>query len=330
MESLSPAHRMAVGVQDRALRAEAELAKLHAQVARLQAERDALWWAVGHDELTGLPNRRLFYQLAAPLVGATDHRVAVIVMDLNDFKPINDHLGHAVGDSVLRAIAQRLISWAGENPVARLGGDEFAAVLTSRDRERREQWWHSAVAALYAVIAEPIATAGQTVTVTTSIGVAPASGFTPIGDLLHRADLAMYQTKQHAKLASRSGAAPGLDQAAEPASADRQDYFELRLLTNRRSTASASPPTCEPADRDPATIAAAGTYSSGDPVWVYRDGDWRAGVVETASARAVMARYRCARGLGTAVDTMRAEYVAAAASIDRYLEQGSSRLGMAA
>jgi diguanylate cyclase (GGDEF)-like protein len=325
---------MAVALHHRAQRAEAELARLHAQIARLQAERDALWWAVGHDELTGLPNRRLFYQLVSPLLNAGDHRVAVIVMDLNEFKPINDRLGHATGDSVLCVVAQRLIRWAGDNPVARLGGDEFAAVLTSAQQEQRDQWWRPALTALYAAIAEPMPAAGHTVTVTTSIGIAPVYGPSPIGDLLHRADLAMYETKQRMKVTGRSSAARGLDHSdiEEPRSPDRQkNYFELALFrASQHGDENASPPACEPGGRDPATVAAAHTYSKGDPVWVYRDGDWRAGVVETASAHAVMARYVCARGLGTAVDTMRAEYVASGTRTDPYLDQGSPYVELAA
>ena len=290
--SAGPAYPMVIGAHERAQRAEAELARLHSQLARLQAERDALWWAVGHDELTSLPNRRLFHQLAAPLVAPSDREVLVIVLDLNGFKPINDRLGHAVGDGVLRVVAQRLTGWAGADPVARLGGDEFAAVLVARDRQLRDQWWQPAIAALYTAIAEPMQAAGHMVCVTAAIGFTTACGQAPIEDLLHRADLAMYETKQRAKLA-----------AAAPS------YLELHLSRPDRPDA---PPSCPPYERDPAAVASAGTYRSGDPVWVYRDGSWRTGVVECASDRAVMVTYRCAQGAGTAVDTMTALYVASA------------------
>src|SRR6266511_352254 len=89
--------------------AEAEVAMLRAQVAWLRAERAALWWAVGHDELTGLANRRLFATLAPRLL-RTGQPAAVIVLDLNGFKPINDTLGHEAGDQVLQIVAHRIAS----------------------------------------------------------------------------------------------------------------------------------------------------------------------------------------------------------------------------
>src|SRR5690349_5226700 len=92
---------------------ETELARLQEQVAWLRAERAALWWAVGHDELTGLANRRLFGTLAPSLVHGSRPAV-VIIVDLNGFKPINDTLGHEAGDRVLRTVADRLARCAGD------------------------------------------------------------------------------------------------------------------------------------------------------------------------------------------------------------------------
>jgi Diguanylate cyclase, GGDEF domain len=124
---------------------EAELARLRTQVAWLQAERAALWWAVGHDELTGLANRRLFQTLAPSLLGDHPGEAVVVVLDLNGFKPVNDRLGHDAGDLVLRLVAERLAR-CGDDLVARFGGDEFAAVLTGPpDCDR---WWEPAVKAL--------------------------------------------------------------------------------------------------------------------------------------------------------------------------------------
>jgi diguanylate cyclase len=288
-ESPRYASPIVASAHERARRAEAELVELHARLARLQAERDALWWAVGHDELTCLPNRRLFYQLAAPLVAVGDREAVVIVLDLNDFKPINDRLGHAVGDQVLRVVAQRLSGWANPNPSARLGGDEFAAILCGHDDDRHDHWWRRAITALDTAIAEPIRCGGHLVRVSAALGTAVADGQTSVGELLHRADLAMYETKQRAKLAPH--------------------YLELEVSQPESRVA---PPDCAPEGRDPATVASADSYHSGDAVWVYRDGEWRAGIVEGASTLAVMATYRYAQGPGTAVDTVRAACVASA------------------
>src|SRR5437588_11812744 len=95
MEILSAAVRMDAD-QWHGEQADAELNRLRAQVTWLQAERAALWWAVGHDELTGLANRRLFHTLAPPVLRERGRRAAVIVLDLNGFKPINDRFGHAI------------------------------------------------------------------------------------------------------------------------------------------------------------------------------------------------------------------------------------------
>src|SRR5256714_6803781 len=105
---------------------ETELARLRAQVTWLQAERAALWWAVGHDELTGLANRRLFQTLAPPLLREWGRRAAVVVLDLNGFQPINDRFGHDAGDDVLRTVAQRIAVWGGDDLAARLRGGRLA------------------------------------------------------------------------------------------------------------------------------------------------------------------------------------------------------------
>jgi diguanylate cyclase (GGDEF)-like protein len=194
MDVLRSAARIRPGPRQRAQPPEAELARLREQVAWLRAERAALWWAVGHDELTGLANRRLFSTLAPSLLG--DGRPAVvIVVDLNGFKPINDTFGHEAGDLVLRIVAQRLAFCVGDDLVARLGGDEFTAVLTSAHRESPAQWWRPVVTTLSAAIAEPMPVAGQLLGVTASIGVATAHDEVRVDELLRRADRAMYHAK---------------------------------------------------------------------------------------------------------------------------------------
>lgn len=344
MEILSPAARIDAGPQHSGAWAGAELARLRAQVARLKAERTALRWALGHDELTGLPNRRLLYTLAPALLRDTERSAVVIMLDLDGFKPINDRFGHDTGDRVLRIVAQRIASCADDNLAARLGGDEFAAVLTRPRPERHDGWWQRWVANLAAAIAEPMPVGGHTLTVTASIGVAPVHGDAAIDELLHRADLAMYQAKVtgRSRVACHTDAVNGTshpcggrsplsrrDQPRETISTSDlgagtgiasagQDHdprhglrvIELALFpAAQHDDGRVSVPTCDPIRRDPADVAPASTYHRDDPIWVHRHGAWRPGVVEEASAKAVMATYRCAAGRGTVVDTMSAEFV---------------------
>jgi diguanylate cyclase (GGDEF)-like protein len=194
MEMLNTTGRVDGGPRHTSLDTDTELAQLRAQVAWLEAERAALWWAVFHDELTGLANRRGLPRFAEPLLRERGRPAAVIALDLNGFKPINDRFGHAVGDRVLCVVAQRLVHCVG-NLAARVGGDEFAAVLTTPHRGVYGHWWKPAVAALSAAIAEPVPVVGETVAVTASIGVAPARADASIAELLRNADHAMYQAK---------------------------------------------------------------------------------------------------------------------------------------
>jgi len=179
----------------RALRAEAEIEHLQAELA---AERHA----ASHDPLTGLPNRRAFYRLAAALLtDAAGQPLIAIVLDLDDFKQINDRYGHAAGDQVLISVADRLAGFAGDNLVARLGGDEFAGLLASPTVDRR--WIEHATRRLSETVAAPIRLSGcSSVRVTASVGLAPVTGPAQLTEALSRADAAMYQAK------SLSGARP--------------------------------------------------------------------------------------------------------------------------
>jgi diguanylate cyclase (GGDEF)-like protein len=320
MDVLSPVVAAEPGPERCAPSAEAELARLRAHVAWLEAERAALWWAATHDELTGLANRRLFCTLAPPLMCA-ERPSAVVVLDLNGFKPINDALGHEVGDRVLQIVAQRMVSCVGHDLVARLGGDEFTSVLTSPHRQPCAQWWRPAVIALAAAIAEPMPVAGHLLSVTASVGVALACEEILIGELLRQADLAMYQAK-----ASGSRYAlwdrHGVDGVITPRASRIVEIALAHPVDDPADEPAA--PTREPHRRDPAAVAPAGTYKRNDPVWVYRQGAWRPGVVESASHRAVMATYRSAAGSGTGVDTMTPEYVLARHATDPQLDRRDS------
>lgn len=151
-----------------------------------------------HDDLTGLPNRNLMQdrlRQAVATAGRHDRALAVLFLDLDRFKVINDSLGHGAGDRLLRVVAQRLETWARDgDTVARLGGDEFVAVLPDIDRPEGA----SLVAdRMRVAVAEPVTLAGHEVRVTVSVGAAlyPRDG----GDcetLLKNADAAMYRAKE--------------------------------------------------------------------------------------------------------------------------------------
>ncbi len=157
---------------------------------RLQA------FAAQHDPLTALPNRAAFHaQLAAALAGRQGAGVAVLYVDLDGFKVVNDTLGHAAGDAVLREAAARLRGQLrGDDLVARLGGDEFAVLLygvaTAEAAARVST-------DLTTALSVPFTAEGQQVTLTASVGIALAAqhagGAT---DLLRAADGMMYHTKR--------------------------------------------------------------------------------------------------------------------------------------
>lgn len=192
MDILSHADRAPVVVPEHD-EAESELIRLRAQVASLQSERAALWWAINHDDLTGLANRRMLVNVGPSVLSGTGP-CAVVVLDLNGFKPINDQYGHAAGDDVLRTVAGRLSRCLGDELAVRLSGDEFAAILTGSSLPDRD--WSSRISAIAAAIAEPMVVDGHPLRVTASIGVATTNdGPATIADLLRRADLAMYRAK---------------------------------------------------------------------------------------------------------------------------------------
>ena len=151
-----------------------------------------------HDALTNLPNRTLFreqLEQALRLAKRSD-QLAVLCLDLDHFKDINDSLGHPIGDALLNEVARRLGECVGENDtVARLGGDEFAIVQFCHDCDP------SAVALLASHVVEKIAApyeiAGHQLVIGVSIGIslAPEDGKYP-DELLKKADLALYRAKE--------------------------------------------------------------------------------------------------------------------------------------
>jgi diguanylate cyclase (GGDEF)-like protein len=153
-----------------------------------------------HDALTGLPNRRhLLERLDAILAERDRTRAApaVLFIDLDGFKGVNDRLGHAAGDELLIVVAQRLLSLLGPDDLAaRLGGDEFVAVLAdTRDEHRATQFAEQAWRELTA----PVTIAGRAVPIGASIGLARAtSDVLNAEELLERADEVMYDVKGRA------------------------------------------------------------------------------------------------------------------------------------
>ena len=153
-----------------------------------------------HDPLTDLPNRLLVMDRLAHALALDDRRhrgVAVLFLDLDRFKLINDSLSHAVADQVLVAVAHRLHTCLGaEDTLGRFAGDEFIVVLEGCDEDKAR----AVAARVLTTLREPLVVDGHEVAVGCSIGVALADGVpTHPGDLLRDADAAMYRAKAAGK-----------------------------------------------------------------------------------------------------------------------------------
>jgi len=180
--------------ESREILADTQAALVVSQEEERNARRRAL-----HDSKTGLPNRDLFddrLSHAISLAQRHDWTLAVMFLDLNGFKKINDTHGHAAGDSVLREVARRLsLHSRDEDTVCRNGGDEVLYLLVNPQAKGNIE----RIAGLVSPnIAKPIAVGGRQFVVNASIGVAvyPLDGAT--GDkLIKSADTAMYRAKQH-------------------------------------------------------------------------------------------------------------------------------------
>lgn len=167
----------------------------------ISAERTHFAYAAMHDSLTGLSNRTLFYARAREAVQyalSHDHKAALIFIDLNDFKQVNDGLGHEAGDTVLNTIADRLQACVRSvDTVARLGGDEFALVLYAVTDTAMV---NMVVEKLSSVLNEPLVVGDNILRTSGSFGVAisPDQG-TEVEHLLRVADQAMYGAKERLK-----------------------------------------------------------------------------------------------------------------------------------
>ena len=168
-------------------------------IERDQSERRLTHLAL-HDPLTGLSNRRVFHEHLELFLGQAvrrDSHVAVLLLDLDGFKAVNDSWGHAAGDALLVEVARRLVtSTRRGDSVARLGGDEFAiamAEITGPDQAEAR------ASRILEQLTEPVSVAARLLRVTCSLGIALSDPSTRAEDLLRNADLAMYNAKAAGK-----------------------------------------------------------------------------------------------------------------------------------
>lgn len=170
-------------------------------ISRQKLQEERLMHMAYYDSLTGLPNRRLFedrYSQALMAAKRYQHRVALLYLDLDDFKQINDGFGHAAGDELLRAVSARLAHCVRDpDTVSRLGGDEFVILL--QQFEHRDDIRRVAMRVIDS-LNQPYLLHNRTISITCSIGAAeyPQDGSDKEA-LLQYADAAMYQAKQHGK-----------------------------------------------------------------------------------------------------------------------------------
>ncbi|TMH26512.1 MAG: EAL domain-containing protein [Betaproteobacteria bacterium] len=175
------------------------LRSMHYSIERkryqVQLERQA-----NYDALTGLPNRNLLHDRLRQAVHSqrNPRNIAVVFMDLDHFKFVNDSLGHSVGDRLLKAMGERLRSVLREgDTVGRVGGDEFVLILNDQSNE---EVIFRAMQRISAKVAEPLSIDGKELYVTASAGISlyPQDG-RDVETLLKNADVAMYRAKEHGR-----------------------------------------------------------------------------------------------------------------------------------
>ncbi|MBB3595050.1 diguanylate cyclase (GGDEF)-like protein [Rhizobium sp. BK529] len=178
-------------------------ANLRGTYSQAETDRALLFHQATHDVLTGLPNRRQFSdQLRDALPVSKGVKFALMQIDLDDFKPVNDTLGHGAGDTVLKMAAERIRSVLGEQEIAyRLAGDEFAVIQRRANQPREAE---RLAEALVGAFREPFTVEGINVFVGASVGiaVAPADG-NEFEQLMKAADIALYAAKEDGRHRAR-------------------------------------------------------------------------------------------------------------------------------
>jgi diguanylate cyclase (GGDEF)-like protein len=161
-------------------------------VRRLSDANDQLAYSAVHDILTGLGNRDLLTRIGDDQERGQEQDRGLVVVDVDEFKAINDTFGHVTGDRVLQAVADRLrASVRPRDLVVRLGGDEFAALLSPAD----EALSRAVATRFLAKLEEPLEIEGRTIFVRASVGVAVATAGESLAVLMPRADASMYRAK---------------------------------------------------------------------------------------------------------------------------------------
>ncbi|WP_439508882.1 putative bifunctional diguanylate cyclase/phosphodiesterase [Yoonia sp.] len=164
----------------------------------LDEARQALEQAAYHDTLTGLPNRRAFERALEHCLGTADGQVALLHLDLDRFKWVNDTLGHQSGDAVLVTAAQRISAAVGDGgQTYRVGGDEFMVLLTQGISANLA---HQTGTAIVTALTRPIDLAQRQVTIGISIGIATGSaGQDTAATVIAHADVALYEAKRNGR-----------------------------------------------------------------------------------------------------------------------------------
>ncbi len=174
---------------------------IHKEKKELEKAYQKIDRLANHDILTGLPNRRLFIELLKPALRQADRnmtKTAVLFIDLDDFKPVNDKLGHDAGDKVLQMVAQRFTSSLRESDaIARIGGDEFAAIICNASNKANIK---KIATKIIKKFSNPFKIENQEFKIGISMGISIyPDDDRDIDGLLKKADTAMYQIKSDNK-----------------------------------------------------------------------------------------------------------------------------------